>query len=299
MKMKTKIKNFVALPRKIRDDYLNGKLTKNEFDVLIWIWLNANPVNGSFSMSYEGLRQDFRNNISYDNARKITSSLRKERYIYFSNHKGRKGSFSVYPTDFLLTNGHIQASEYLENKVKNKNHITTSSQTEEQTNIKLEHNFQEQYHNLKKQKSELIKGFSMDNKNSQITTSYNDNDNKNNNYNIEYNIKEESNLNKSFNKSSSITYKKEIIPMETFIPKTYEKEQCWQIAKKLGETDMRFMLSCLKKYGISHIERTWGIFQEMSQEKIKNPRKYFNKLISTSYEGNKSRFMAEKNPKLN
>ena len=276
-----KLEDFIILPRRIRNDYFEGKLTKNELDVLIWIWLNTNPYNGFFSADYKALEREFQNRISYSNIRKIISSLRKKQYIYFLNHKGRKGSFPIYPTDFLLTNGRIQTSEYLKDKVENKNHITTSSQTEEQTNVKPEHNLQGQYYNSKKQKSELIKGFLMYNQNSQITTPYNDNDNDNDNNknSVEYNIEKESNLNKSLNKSSSTTYKKEIIPMETFMPKTYEEEQCWQIAKKLEETDMRFMLSCLNKYGASHIERVWGILKEIPQEKIQNPRKYFNKLI--------------------
>lgn len=91
MKIKTKIEDFVILFRKIRDDYLQGKLTRNEFNVLIWIWLNTNPYNGFFLTSYEGLIQDCRREISYDNMRKIISSLRKNQYIYFPSHKGRKG----------------------------------------------------------------------------------------------------------------------------------------------------------------------------------------------------------------
>ena len=37
MEMEIKIKDFVILPRKIRDDYIGGKLSRNELDVLIWI----------------------------------------------------------------------------------------------------------------------------------------------------------------------------------------------------------------------------------------------------------------------
>jgi hypothetical protein len=265
MEIKTKIKDFIILPRKIRDDYLKGKLSRNELDVLVWIWLNTNPFNGYFTADYKALEREFQNRISYDNIRKIISSLRKAQYIYFLNHKGRKGSFLVYPVGFLLTSGQVQTLEYL----KNKPSFTTPSQSYTQSETELKHNLEGRYHNFKEQKEALIKQFSMDSQSSQITTSYNDNDNKN-----------------ISNRSLSFTYKKEIIPVKEFLPKNYEQEKCWQIAKALGETDMGFILSCLKKYGFHHIERAWGIFQEISQEKIQDKRKYFNTLI---------RKLAEKN----
>lgn len=268
----TPIKDFVIMPRKIRDDYLEGKLSRNELDVLIWIWLNTNPVNGYFTADYKALEREFQDRISYDNIRKIISSLRQKQYIYFLNHRGRKGSFPIYAIGFVLTNGKIQTLDYL----KNKPFITAQSQSKEQLNTEPKNNLEGRYHNFKERKEDLIKRFSMDNQDSQITTPYNDNDNKNNNI-ID---------NKKFLKEpdNRIAYKKKI-PIDTFFPKIYEQEQCWKIAKALGETDMRFLLSCLKKYGIGHVERAWGIFQEIPQEKIQNPRKYFNKLIRKLAEG--------------
>ena len=254
--MNQKLKDFVILPRKIKNDFSDGKLTKNEYDVLVWIWFNANPYNGSYLTSYEGLRQDLRKTITYDNCRKIISSLRKAQYIYFSNHRGRKGSFPIYPIGFVLTTGQIQSLEYL----KNKGMITSQSQPKEQQGAKPENNSIDAHHNFKEQKDAIIKQFSMNNPNLQITTSYNDNENKND---------KESIINK--------TYKK--IDVKTFLPHNYEEQKCWEIAKSLGETDMRFILSCLRKYKINHIERVWGIFKEIPKDKIQNPRKYFNKLI--------------------
>lgn len=257
---KTLIKDFVIVSRKIRNDYSNGKITLNEFFVLLWIFLNTNPYSGFFVMSYEGLAQDFKRRISYDSARKIISSLRRKQYIYFLDHKGRKGSFPVYPLDFILTNRKVQTLDYLENKLS----ITTQSQVNTEPDTKLENNFRSQNHNFEEQKKSLISGFSMNNQDPQITTPYNDNDNKNNKHIDDLNI--------SFKR----------IDVGDFSPKTYEEERCWKIAKELRETDMRFILSCLKKYGISHIERAWRIFKKIPQEKIRNPRKYFNKLIRNS-----------------
>ena len=244
-----KIQDFVQVPRKIKNDYLEGKLTKNKLDVLIWIWLNANPVNGFYQLSYEGLAQDFRKEISYVNARQIISSLRKEQYIHFSSHKGRGGSFAVFPVGFRLTNGKIQTWEYLKNRQLVTTIPTSSTQVHEQTH----HNFDGLNHNLKALKQSVIKDFS----GKQITTSYNDN-NKDNKY----------------------------IDVKNFFPKTYEQEQCIRIAKELGETDMRFLLSCLNKYGYAHLERAWGVFRDLPAYKIDNKPKYFNRLVSNLWKQN-------------
>jgi hypothetical protein len=262
------IEDFVVVPRKIRDDYQQGKLTKNEFDILIWIWLNTNPYKGFFSADYKALERESQNKISYDNMRKIISSLRRNQYIYFLNHKGRKGSFQIYPIGFLLTNKKIQTLDYLKNKLS----FTNQSQPNTQVETELRNKYESQYHNLKEQKNTLIKLFSMDSQNSKITTPYNDN-NKNNNIIDNKKIFKESKENFSYNKK--------IIKVEYFFPKDYGEQLCLEIDKALGENDMRFILSCYRKYGLSFIERAWGIFQEIQGKRtdIRDPRKYFNKLI--------------------
>lgn len=267
-KNKKPLKNFVPIPRKIKDDYLNWKLTQNEFDVLVWIWFNANPINGFCLISYEGLRQDLRNTISYDNARKIISSLRKKEYIYFLNHKGRKGSFPVYPVGFLLPSKEIQGLDYLKNKL----HITTKIQSDAIQNPKPENNSRYQYHNFKEGKKDLIEQSSIDKRDSQITTSNNDNDTKINNL-----IGNKKSSKKSDNRFSS---NEKIIPVDTFNPKNYEQEKCLEIAKVLGEKDLRYLLSRLNKYGLPLIENVWGVYKhDINKEKIKNPPAYFNFLL--------------------
>lgn len=124
------------IPREIRDDYAHGKITKNEFDVLLWIFLNANPYNGFFLATYQGLVQDFKNNFSFDTIRKIIPSLRKKKYIYFLSHRGREGCFPVYPVGFRLTNGEIQTLDYLKSKFS----TTTLTHSQEQLDTEQENN---------------------------------------------------------------------------------------------------------------------------------------------------------------
>lgn len=173
---KIKIEDFVALPRKIKHDYVAGKLTRNEFDVLIWIWINTNPYNGYFTADYKTLEREFRNRINYNNMRKIISNLRKVQHIYFLNHKGRKGSFPIYPLNFLLTNSKIQTMEYLKNHFS----ITTRSQSNSILDTQLQHNRGERHHSFKEQKHSIYSGYTQNPKKT-ITTPYNNNDNDNDN----------------------------------------------------------------------------------------------------------------------
>lgn len=265
-----KLKDFVILPRKIKDDYLEGKLTRNELDILLWIWLNTNPYNGYFTADYKGLEREFHGRISYDSIRKITSSLRKAQYIHFSNHKGRAGSFPVYPVGFLLTSHKIQTIQYL----KERHSITSASQPHTELEDQSENNRGGLYHNLNEQKGGLIQKFSMDSRSAKITTTDTDNDNKNKKPRIDI----ASNSDTIENELRTTRSSKKI-PVENFLPKSYEEERCWRIAQELGETDMRFILSCLSKYGIRPIEEARGIVKGARPGKIKNPRKYFNKVI--------------------
>ncbi len=272
--MEKPLEDFVIFPRKIKHDYIEGKITTKELFVVFWIIVNTNPYNGYFQMNYEGLVQDLKGEINYVNSRKIISSLRKKQYLYFLDHRGKGGSFPIFPVGFKLTSGKIQTLEYL----KNKSQITTQSQPLEQPNTKLENNLPTLNHNFQEMKKSLIEGFSMDRpikKEKPITTAYNNNDNKNNKYNID----------SKFNIKNDRTASKKEVPVQGFTPDSWEEEWCKGVAGELGETDMRFILSCYHKYGIQHLERAWGIFEDvLSKNKIENRAKYFNKLVRNLYE---------------
>src|SRR3989344_990230 len=97
-------KNFVMLPRLIRDLYSQDKLNFNQYTVLIWIWLNTNPVNGSYLTSPKSLMEDFPGHFSYETMRQILADLRRSQLVYYDNRKGKRGSFNIYPVNFQRTN---------------------------------------------------------------------------------------------------------------------------------------------------------------------------------------------------
>ncbi len=52
-------KNFVRLPRSLKDFYMDRYINFEQLAVLIWLWIKANPVTGKVDTSYEALRKDF------------------------------------------------------------------------------------------------------------------------------------------------------------------------------------------------------------------------------------------------
>jgi hypothetical protein len=71
----------------------------------------------------------------------------------------------------------------------------------------------------------------------------------------------------------------EEIPTREFIPKSGDESRCLDLAQKLGETDMRFILSALRRCGLSKVEEAYGV--TMETKKVKDRRKYFNAIIGT------------------
>ena len=159
------MKDFVMIPRQIHRDKIDGKLSLSEYFVLRYIIDVSNPVDGRCEVSYMELAEFFRPLISYDSARSIISSLRRNKYIWFVSHKGRGGKFAIYPCNFQLTNGKIQCYQDLV--------ITTSTESLSQP----KHNRGIQNHNLDEAKKRLVQGFAMDSPTPKITTPYTDTEN--------------------------------------------------------------------------------------------------------------------------
>ncbi len=251
-----KIKNRVFTPRLLADAFSDKNLTFSEFVVLTWIWLRADYIKGYFSTSYRTLVENLRGNIKYDAMRKVVSSLRKKRYINFANHKGVTGSFPVYVVGFYLANKQILNWEDTEKKLA----ITTSSQPPAFEDTDPENNLEGVNHNLEHE-NEPAQGRFIGKPPNTFTTANNDNE-------------------KEKNKKSIIDNP---ISTSRFVPRNSDEQRCKEIATYLEETDMRFILSGLRDYGLPHLERNFGELKEREAAgKVKDKRRYFNKLVKNS-----------------
>ncbi len=248
-----KINNRVFIPRKLAEDFLAGRLTSSEFFVLIWLWLRANHIKGSTNTGYMSLVENLRNQIKYPAMRKIISSLRKKRYINFANHSGRTGPFDIYPIGFFLANKKILNWKEIEQKLK----ITASPQPPVFEDAEPENSLDDTNHNLEFE-NEQSKG-QFRNKPPNVFTAP-DNDTE-----------------KDKNKKSTIDKQ---VRANEFAPRNSDEQRCKEIALELRETDMKFILSALRDYGLPHLERCLGLLKEKEiAGGVKNKNRYFNHLV--------------------
>ena len=261
----SKIYDFVAIPRYITNHYIDGRLTKPEYQILDWIWHNTNPYNGFFNTSYGSINADLHLGIEESSVRKIVASLRKKQYIHFDSHKGKAGSFPIYPINFRRTDGIIQSLDYF----KRKKEIQNQPQNSPILRDKPGSNSDPQSHNLKQAINGLTKHFSAHSKNQKATSPYN------------YNKKDINHASATKGKDGRLEkYRgrditQEIVPNNLF-PRDNEEQSCKEIALDLGATGMRFLIIALEKYKYIFIEQAWDEFQKLPRDGMENPAKAFN-----------------------
>lgn len=251
------LKNFVPFSREIASDFRSGLIKRDELIIYFWLRLNANPY-GISTTSFSDIANDVlksKKQINYSN--KLLISLKKKRYLYYAERTGRRGSFEVHFGDFILPTKKITSLDkfFDTDEVRGETNTTIKEQSEPEQNLDVVSQNLEELNTYKKS---LYNSFSIDRT---IRTSNNDNDNKNN---------------------ISIPFK-EGTKLSEFIPKNSDEQYCLDIATRLKEPNINFILSIYKKYGIEHLTNNWRTFQnEILKGKINNPRAYFNSLVSNT-----------------
>ena len=167
--------------------------------------------------------------------------------------QGRRSSFHVDIASYPLSNGGFVD---LETRSKQK-----SGRSEDDTNEPLPAEAPTEVSDVRQKlesdKNALVDRFSFGSESSLGRSSKNDN--------------EKENKNNRSNRGR---------PVSEFTPKSYEEQKCWEIAKELGEKDMTFILSALKKYGLARIEESYQSVMDQPNEKIRHKGAYFNKLLT-------------------
>lgn len=245
--------DYVKLPRSIKTALVDGYLRFEEYSVLVWLWINANPRIGKAHVSYAGLSKDFKEKYSKNHINRLMLALKRKKWIWFPGQQGRRSSFHVDIANYPLSNGGFVD---LENRNKQK-FGRSDSGIDKQSLAEVPTEVSDVRQKLESDKSALIERFSFGSQSSLGRSSKNDNENEN--------------KNKRSNRGR---------PVREFTPKSYEEQKCWEIAQELGEKDMTFILSALKKYGLARIEETFRSVMEQPSEKIRSRGAYFNKLLT-------------------
>lgn len=120
------IEIFLKYPIRLQGDYLAGVLTYDEFFLLFWLWLGANPYRGAVRISYKGLHTELHGRHSINKLNKIVLSLRSKKYLSFPKRQGRRGAFEALLDRYPLASG-----EYISITKERKKRCKTSPEPEE------------------------------------------------------------------------------------------------------------------------------------------------------------------------
>jgi hypothetical protein len=245
--------DYVKLPRSIKTALVDGYLSFEEYSVLVWLWINANPRIGKAHVSYAGLSKDFKEKYSKNHINRLMLNLKCKKCIWFPVQQGRRSSFHVDIANYPLSNGGFVE---LEKRIKQKSG-RSESDTGMQSQAEVPTEVGDVRQKLESDKNALVDRFSFGSESSLGRSSKNDN--------------EKENKNNRSNRGR---------PVREFNPKSYEEQKCWEIAQELGEKDMTFILSSLKKYGLARIEEAYLSVMDQPSEKIRRRGAYFNKLLN-------------------
>lgn len=248
------MEDYVIHPRKLNRDVLQGNLTRDEYHLLIWLRGSANPY-GIAVVTISGLTRDvFGSKVTDNYTNRLLLSLRSKRYLYYTPRSGRKGSFEVKLSDFLLPTKKITTYESFADKdlVRGVKEVKPETKEEVATEVSEASKRLEDSDNLKEQEESLFS----------TTDVFRGGNNDNNNYK---------------NKSRK---KHKIILTESFSPKTKEEEFCKNIASQLGEQDLTFIFSIKDRYGISILEQAYEeTYSYQKKHQVENLPALFNSIV--------------------
>lgn len=262
MRNEKRIIPYSTLPHYIKDDYLDKKLQRNEWILLVWLRSIADPY-GIVNANTTALRDDMFPTIEVNSVVQLLRSLRSKGYITYENHQGQKGSFRIKVDEwFLKDKGFRKITPHTKEDEPQSTEPENSHPTSEPT-----HTSGGATHTLEEMKSGLIDKFSMNSRERELTSTYN-----------EYEPEQ-----KKENHESTLGNYEGGTLVRSFVPKSYEEQRCAEIATAVGEKYINPLLSVLRKdgYGLRIIEQAYGLYREDRQggKRIDNPAAYFYGII--------------------
>lgn len=250
--------SYVIYPREYTSDFREGLITPEEWKLLVWLRGTAN-VYGVTAVNLRALKDDLFRNITENAIQLKLKSLLTKKYIYYKDHRGKRGSFDVHLDKFLTPKGY--------KSLCGEDDVTITpieNGTMEEVVSEVNQNSLHSTQRFESAKSSLTKAFSIYHTKPELRPSYNDTNNNTNNDIIdskEYEIK---------------------IPTSTFNPSNSEEARCLEFAKAFNEPGMDSILSNLKKYGIDKLE--WAYAQTLESismgTDIRSAGAYFNRLLN-------------------
>lgn len=248
MKNESKTKSYSTLPRYITEDYLDKKLQRNEWILLVWLRSIADPY-GVVNANTAALRDDMFPLVEVNTVVQLLRSLRSKKYIYYENHQGHRGSFRIKVDEWLLKDKGFRSIAHHFTQKQGEDEPQMSEPTDTKPGSEPTHTSEVPTHTLDEMKSRLVDRFSMNPERRGLTGTYNEHDTEQ----------------KKENHDTLGNYEGGT-PVSAFVPRTYEEQRCAEIAKEVGERYINPLLDVLRKDGIRIIERAWGLYKEDRQD---------------------------------
>lgn len=247
--------SWINFPRSVVSLYRNKEIIRNEYFTYMHLRITCNPY-GICVTSISNIKADvFGGQVTDSYVNKILLSLKSKRLLWYKRRQGVRGSFEVHFGDFILPDKSIKSlNKYFEPQlVRSEDNISAPNKSEVTPQVSA---FSQR---LNERRSALIS-------NTQVRSRNTDNDNEKDN---------------DITDKSGLKTLKPIGELLTghFTPKNWEEDRIWTIAQEIGEKDMRFLKSILKKHGVQIIEKAYGELKEGSNKDIQNPKAYLNSII--------------------
>jgi hypothetical protein len=250
---------FIRIYRYIVDDYLiHKKITLDEFIVLLWLILNANPHNGLVNTSYIATSVELSSRYTKNEINKICLSLKVKKYIHFKNQQGRRSSFNIEIHNYPLANGTFKNvyGSVLSDPSRSDNTLSTPIVAE--VTPEAERTLQK------------LKGIK-------------DGDNQQDSSIQSKPLSRSTNNNKDIYKNNSLRIAdKYAIPVDDFQTQDDDDDFCKDIALDFEDENMSFVLSLRDRYGIGEIRKAYKSMEWFSsggEHGLNNPKAYLLSIL--------------------
>lgn len=248
---------FVRIFRNTISDYLNDKkLTVDEFFVLIWLHLRANPFNGVFNTSYDAIRMELSGKYSKNEINKICLSLKLKEFIHFERQQGRRSSFSITIANYPLVSGYFKdISSLIEGSDRSLANTKTNTEAEAMTEVEPIW-----------QKSKELK----------TVQKYSDGNDEDEVLSRSTNIENDNEIENKYNYA------------DDQVPRTQGSRTCIEIAEYLGLNDPAPLLAIRNDYGIEIVLESYSIISDVlcQENRVEDKVGFFfsivNKLVNNN-----------------
>lgn len=257
--------SWINFPRKLISYYRNGNISLGAYLSYLHIRINANAY-GITTVTLESINSDvFKNKVTVNSVNKYLLELKNQKLIWFHNRRGSRGSFEILNDEFFQPDGKITniAKRFEPTNEELAEEITVSA-------AELENEIQ----NVKEDVTGSVTSSNTNKKPAAFRTNNTDTDTEKDILNIDRSCKSE-----KYRCTN---------PVIGFNPKGQNEYLLLEMAKKLGEGCMDFMLKHNREGKFWALEKAFEDFREISlTQTIHNPPAWFNKRVNN--------ILAEKN----